>query len=346
MSAPQPEGAGQAPATPLIGLIHAGWMSQAVHAAVELGLADALAAGPLRVADLAEQLHCDADALQRLVRALFSLGVLEGPPGGACALTAYGRPLAAAAPDSVQAQARWFGRYGWPLWGQLGDCVRTGQTVRQRTQGLAGYDHLARDPQAAEVFNLSMVQLTRRVAAALVAGQDFRAVRRFVDVGGGHGALLSACLLAAPQASGVLLELDHALAGARLHFAQAGVADRTQVEAGDFFTAVPPGADVYLLKAVLHNWDDAAAARILQRVRQAMPADGRLLLVERVLDNTQAAVHEQQAVIRSDLNMLIGLGGRERTREGFSALLQQAGYATPRFTPAAEGFQVIEAQRC
>ena len=329
-------------ASQLLELIHGGWTSQTLCAAVELGLVDRLAAGARSLERLAPELRCDAQALRRLLRALASLGIVSEQDDGGFALTRLGRRLCADAPDSLQAQATWFGRHSWPLWSQLDDSVRTGLGVRQRAAGAGGYRHLEADPEAARVFNLAMVQLTRLVAAAVASACDFSAARHFIDVGGGYGELLAACLSANPQASGTLLDMAHALPGARRHLADAGLADRADAQQGDFFVSLPGCADVYLLKAVLHNWDDAHCASILARLRQAMSAQALLVVVERVLPGRVQTSSAHRAVVRSDLNMLVSLGGRERTEGEFASLLVAAGFAEPKFVAAAAGFCAIQ----
>lgn len=203
------------------------------------------------------------------------------------------------------------------------------------------YQNFQADEQAAAVFNLAMVQLTRLVATGLLARCDFDGARQFVDVGGGSGELLAACLARYPQARGRLLELAHALPGARRLMAEAGLAERVAVEEGDFFRHIPSGGDIYLLKAVLHNWDDAHCATILAHLRRALGASARLVIVERVRPSPILSSAAHQVVLRSDLNMLIGRGGRERTQAEFAALLADAGLAAPKFIPAAAGFSAI-----
>jgi hypothetical protein len=330
----------------LLELIHGGWTSQAVCAAVELGIADGLQDGGLTVSQLATRLPCDADALLRLLRALASLDIVAEGAGGVFVLTALGQCLRSDVPDSLhaQAQAQWFGRYSWPLWGQLSDSVRSGLSGRQRLPEHYGYSHLQADPEAAAVFNLAMAQLTRLVAAAVATACDFSEAEHFVDVGGGYGELLVACMLRArSDAKGILMEMAHAVAGAQRHLQNAGLAARAEAQEGDFFVAIPAGADVYLLKAVLHNWDDARCDVILANVRCAMAPHARLVVVERVLPERMAPTAAHRAVARSDLNMLVGLGGRERTQGELTALLRAAGFPQPSFKPAAAGFYAIEA---
>jgi hypothetical protein len=220
--------------------------------------------------------------------------------------------------------------------------VRSGVAGRERQKGQLGYGHLQEDAGAARIFNRAMIELTRMVGKALVAQFDFTGVQRVVDVGGGHGELLAAILTAYPQMQGHLVDLGHAVEGARQHLANAGLSGRVVVEEGDFFDVLPAAADVYLLKAILHNWDDHHCKLILATVRAAMRPDSRMLLVERVLPDRVTKSAASQTVLRSDLNMLIGLGGRERSRQGFKRLLETAGLRANRFIQVSTGFFAIE----
>jgi SAM-dependent methyltransferase len=326
-------------------LIHAGWTSQAVCAMVELQLADHLAAQAHTGASLALACGCDEGALGRLLRALQSLELLQADDEGLFGLTSLGRCLRSRGGDSLSAQALWFARHSWTLWAGLTDSVRSGRTVRDRQRNQTGYRHLEADVEAAQVFNQAMVQLTRLVAASVAARCDFEGVREIIDVGGGHGELLAACLAACPQARGRVLEMAHAVPGARSHLAAAGLAGRAVAEVGDFFADIPTGADLVLLKAVLHNWDDAHCAEILQTVRRALPPQGRLLVVERVVPEPVLPTVAHRMVMRSDLNMLIGVGGLERTAAEFKRLLQEAGFELLSVMPTVLGFSAIESRR-
>jgi len=310
----------------LLDLIHAGWTSQAVCAMVELHLADHLAVKVHTRASLALACGCDEGSLGRLLRALQSLELLDADGEGLFRLTPLGQHLRADGAESLDAQALRFARYSWPLWAGLTDSVRSGRTVRDRQRSQAGYRHLEADAEAARVFNQAMVQLTRLVAASVAAQCDFEGVREIMDVGGGHGELLCACLAACPQARGRVLEMSHAVPGARAHLAAAGLASRAVAEAGDFFADIPRGADLVLLKAVLHNWGDAHCAAILQTVRRALPPQGRLLVVERVVPEPVLPTAAHRMVVRADLNMLVGVGGRERTAAQFKQLLREADF--------------------
>jgi hypothetical protein len=326
----------------LLEMINSGWISQALSTAAELGLADHLAEEDLSATSLARKLNVNLDAVHRLMRALASLAIVQEQEDGTFQLMALGQRLRSDVSDSLNAQAQWFGRFTWPFWGELTESVRTGIGGRQRQKGQVSYDHLQQDADAAKIFNRAMIELTRLVAQGVLAACDFTGVKRIVDVGGGHGELLAALLDAYPQMQGCLVDLAHAVDGAKLHLTDAGLSDRVVVEQGDFFVKVPDSADVYLLKAVLHNWDDNHCIAILATVRSAMHQGSRMILVERVLPDRVEVCTDHQSVLRSDLNMLVGLGGRERTASEFTVMLIANGFTAPRFLPAAVGFFAIE----
>ncbi|MDH5263751.1 MAG: acetylserotonin O-methyltransferase [Betaproteobacteria bacterium] len=326
----------------LLDLIGANWTTQALATAAELGLADRLARGPARTADLADELGCDADSLGRLLRALASIGVCAPRTQGRYALAPAGEPLREDAPDSVRSWAIWCGRESWAVWGDLAGSVRTGRSVRQRAGARAGYAHLE-DDRAARLFHGAMAELTRQVGRAVARTIDLRGTAHVVDVGGGYGELLAELLAAHPRLRGTVFDLPHATRGAVERIAQAGLAGRADVVSGSFFDAVPAGAEAYLMKAVLHNWDDDKALAILASCRRAMGPGSRLFVVERLLPARPSSSRRDRAILRSDLNMLVGHGGRERSRGDYAALLAKAGLRLAGVRPATLDFSVIEA---
>lgn len=329
------------PARRLLDLIGASWITQAIATAAELGIADHLAADARTVASLAGDIKCDPVALARLMRALASLELCRELPGPAYALTDMGALLRDDGQPSLRAWALWWGRHLWPVWGQLGESVRTGRSARELATGRSGYAHVEADASAAAVFNRAMCELTSLIAAEVLRLADFGDAERIVDVGGGHGELLSAILRAHPASSGTLFDLPHALAGATERMDADGLRERCAIVGGDFFAAVPAGGDVYLLKSVLHNWDDDRCAAILRQCRRAMRAGARLMVIERALPERMSAA--DRAVARSDLNMLVGVGGRERTQQELRALLDTAGFAVRRVLPTALELWIVEA---
>jgi orsellinic acid C2-O-methyltransferase len=268
----------------LLALINAAWSTHAIHAACALGLPVLMAGGVCTVAQLADAAHCHALSLRRLLRALATLDLCREADDGRFELTPLGALLQPDHEQSLQAWARLSGSAAWAVrWGELDQSVRSGSSHRRRTTGSDGFDHLHGDAGAAALFNRAMVEVTRRAARDVLHLVDFSDARFIIDVGGGHGELLAAILHAHPKARGVLFDLPHAIDGAAVALARSGVGARCDGVAGSFFDSVPTGGDAYLLKSVLHNWDDERCAAILRRCREAMSPRARLYIVERVL---------------------------------------------------------------
>jgi hypothetical protein len=328
----------------LLELIHGCWTTQALCATVELGIADALADRPMDAATLARRAGTDPQATARLLRALVSLGVCESR-GTAYGLTSMGRLLAAGPAPSLQGWARLAGRGLWAPWHGLTDSVRTGLGHHARA-GKDRFDALDGDAEAAGAFQQAMSELTALIAGPVAAIVDERLVGsgHAVDVGGGQGGLLVAVLASRPGWHGTVFDRAHARAGAERLLHESGLADRVVVVSGNFFDGVPTG-DVLLLKSVLHDWDDARAALLLRRCADALSPGGTLLAVERVMPEAPDDLPAHRALCRSDLNMLIGPGGCERTEAQFRALFATAGLSIIGATPAAAGFVVLEATR-
>jgi orsellinic acid C2-O-methyltransferase len=298
--------------------------AQILATAARLGLADHLAAGIRTSEELAAATGAHQPSLYRLLRAMACLGLVTEDSPGTFSLAPAGVPLRSDVPESMRALVMLFcGAEVWRAWGELEYSVRTGHTGWQKATGMTPFEFMAQHPELAATFNAAMADHTRSVAPAIVAGYDFGRFETVVDVGGGDGTLLAAILVAAPGVRGMLFDLPSGADTAPKILADAGVADRCEIVTGDFFASVPPGADCYLLKSVIHDWDDEQATAILRNCRAALPEHGRLLVVEPVLP---ASVDPSvRAAVMSDLNMLVNTGGRERTEPEFRALFAAAG---------------------
>ncbi|MEA2711502.1 MAG: hypothetical protein QOF78_4103 [Phycisphaerales bacterium] len=329
----------------LLDIVNASWMSQATCVAAELGIADLLRDGPRTADELAVLTHTDPPSLHRLLRALTTLDICRERDDGAFEITPMGALLGGddATPGSVRAWAIWWGKHLWPVWGELLYSVRTGKSARKLLMGTEGFKHLENDPEKAALFNRALVELTRLATDSFVRTYDFSGLRRIVDVGGGYGQLLAAILAANPAISGILFDLPHAIEGGRRHLDDAGLAARCEFVAGDFFQAVPPDADAYILKSVIHDWDDARSRQILESCRRAMHADARLLLVEQMLPDRLEATAAHQFIVRSDLNMLVAHAAGERTEAAFREMLGATDFRVNKILPAGLTFSVIEA---
>jgi hypothetical protein len=283
--------------------------------------------------------------LRRLLLAMAALELCEPVAGDAWQLTRRGWLLCRDAPQSLHHWAQHAGEGLWQRLGELPEAVRTGASWPERHHGVGGYERLAADAQARAVFHHAMVELTRQTAPALVALFELSSVRCIVDVGGGRGELLGAALQRAPAARGVLHDQAAALEGAAEWLEHFGVADRCSIEAGDFFVGVPAGADLYLLKSVLHHWDDAACRRILARCFEAMPPQARLLVIERLRPDAPGHGPRDREVARTDLNMLVSLSGQERSRSEYALLFANAGLRLESVRETAGEWSVLEARR-
>jgi orsellinic acid C2-O-methyltransferase len=319
------------------------WKTRAIHAAVRLGLADLMGSGPRSAADLAARCDANADAVYRLLRALVSIGICLDADGGRFALTPLGDALRSDSPRSIRGMVLHLSEMMWNSWSHLDESVRTGKTARELSGQSGAFDFFDANPEAAAIFNSAMAQFTRMVGAAVVAVYDFSAIGTLIDVGGGYGQLLATILRANPKMRGVVFDMEHAADGARRELTAEGVADRAQFTVGDFFKEVPTGADAYILKSIIHDWNDERSTAILRNCRRAAGANAKVLLVERVVPERMRVAPEDQATAMLDLNMLVGAGGRERTEAEFGALFRVAGLRLVRVVPTASGSAVIEA---
>ena len=327
----------------LIGLIEGSTMAQIVSVAAELRIADLLATGPKSIEGLAEATNCHGPSLRRLLRALASLDLCVEREDGSFGLTAMGDLLRSDSPNSMRSWAMWCGTYMWPVWGNLRYSIKTGESGQRSLLGMAAFETLEHDAEVAASFNEAMTDLTRLIAAEVVRVYDFTGIRRVVDVGGGHAALLAAILAAYPDLQGVLFDLPHAMDGARERLTEVGLLARCELVSGDFFGAVPPDGDVYVLKSIIHDWSDGRSADILRTCRRTMVPSAKLLLVELVMPERLRACRQHRTIARTDLTMLLGPGGRERTEVEFRDLLAAGDFELLRIVPTAFEFSVLEA---
>ena len=314
------------------------WMPQALHAAAELGLADALAAAPRTSQDIAIAIGAHPPSTDRLCAALATLGALARD-GDRWALTALGRCLVsseradratAPEPSSLRAVARLMGgRAVWDAWGRLSDCVRTGRPAYavDQSDAVPVFAAFEGDPESAEIFHRAMAEWTRGVGPGIVRALDLSRADHVVDVGGGWGELLACALEAAPRATGTIFDLGPAEPGARSHLSARAVAERARFVAGDVFRTPPPQADVFLLKSVIHDWDDDRSRQILGQCRDALRPDDRLYVIEPPFPSTREGSPAEWMLSFSDLNMLVNTGGLERTEPEYRALIESAGLA-------------------
>ncbi len=332
------------PPAQLLQLATGYFTARAVYVAAALGIADLLDGRVRDAADLARETGTHAPTLYRLLRALAAAGVLEHTGDDRFALTPVGATLRARAPDSTRPGVLMFHHpMFWRSWEALLYSVRTGRPALDEVFGKPVFEYLATTPDAAAAYDGGMTGLNTAIIPAIVTAGDFTRFGSVVDVAGGHGSLLAAILEAAPRARGVLVDLPHVTAVAQRNFAERGLAERAEVVTGNMFESVPAGGDAYVLKWILHDWDDAACAVILQNVRAAIGPEGRLLIVDRVLPERAEASLAVRTAMMADLLMLIHLTGRERTEREFRALLEASGFRLERVRPTGTQLAIIEA---
>ena len=315
-----------AAATEVIAAICGSWSSRAIAVAIELRIADQLAAGPASVEALVRDTDADIDALYRLLRALCSLGLCRERIDSTFDLTDRGALLRSDGDPgrSLRNFADWWCTHLAPVWDNLSASVGSGLSARKIALGHERFERLELDPEAAAAFDRAMGEITQFVAAD-VATLLLPDVRTIVDVGGGNGALLVPLLEARSSARGILYDLPSAAAAGASRIAARGLSARCESVAGDFFKSVPAGGDEYLLKSILHDWSDARCKAILGNVRSVLPDHGHLLVIERVMPERLEDDARCREVARNDLNMLVGVGGRERTASAYRSLLDEAG---------------------
>jgi hypothetical protein len=317
-------------------------LSASLHVALELGIADRLANGPRSAANLARDAGVTEDGLYRVLRALASAGIFEEQGARTFALNPPSRMLTQG-PSSLHGVGLWMtDPFHFRVYAELQHSVVTGQPAVEKVTGMPVFEYFAREPKLSAVFNNAMTSWSGPTVAAALEAYDFSGIRVLVDVAGGHGHVLTSVLRQYPAMRGVLFELDHVIAGAAPLIDAAGVADRVETATGDFFAAIPPGGDAYIMKNIIHDWDDDRAITILKNIRTALGdrRDGRVILLEAVIPPGNQPDFGKLI----DIEMLLMPGGRERTADEFASLFARAGFVLARIVPTESPLSVIEAR--
>jgi hypothetical protein len=323
------------------------FLPRAIALAAKLGLADLLKDGPRGVGDLAGATQTHAPSLARVMRLLASAGIFAELPDDTFELTPLGEPLRADVPGSVRALVLLFAGVGaQDAWKDLEYCVQTGAPAFRRTVPgeKSPYALMAGSPEFTALFDEAMATVAAWAAAAVAAAIDLSAFSMIADIGGGNGALLIGLLKACPRLRGVVFDQPHAAGRARERVIAAGLAGRCDVVAGSFFDEVPRGADAYLLRHVIVDWDDERAAAILRNCRAAMTRHGQVLILEGVYPARVGSSSECLDAAGHDVNMLVCTGGRLRSEEEFRALLAASGFRLSRVVPTAADVSVIQGE--
>ncbi len=315
--------------------------SAALQVAVKLKIADHIADGRSTTADLARAAGVQEDPLYRVLRTLASVGVFEETSPRTFALT----PPAAALrdqPATLYPMVLWMcDPFHFRAYADTMHSIETGQPAVEKTVGMPVFEYFATQPELSATFNAAMVAFSGMVVPAVLEVYDFTGITVLVDVAGGHGGVLSGVLKRYPAMRGILADLGHVIAGARPRLEAEGVADRCETAVIDMFKAVPAGGDAYIMKHIIHDWDDARAGLILRNIRDVLPPNGRVILIDSVV----APGNEPDLAKFIDLEMLVMPGGRERSADEFRALFDANGLELTRIVPTKSPLAVIEGKR-
>jgi len=314
------------------------WTSQAIYAAAKFGIADLLKDGPRSVDDLAAVSSTNSDALYRLLRALASIGIFSESSLKVFSLTPLAEPLRSDVEGSKRALALMSGDEQFQSWSEIVYSIQTGQTAFDKVFEKPIFDYLSEKPEKARIFDAAMTGIHGRETGDVLNAYDFSGIEVLADIGGGNGSNITSILQQYPMMKGILFDLPHVVERARERVEAAGVSDRCQLIGGNFFETVPESADACLMRHIIHDWDDEKSLAILRNCHAAMPADGKLLVVESVIPPG----NERFAGKFLDLVMLLIPGGKERTEAEYQTIFNEAGFELSRIVPTDTELSIVE----
>lgn len=317
------------------------WNSQMIYAAAKFGIADLLGDGPKSVEQLASATNTKPALLYRLLRALASVGIFAEDEHGDFALTPLAEPLRSNVPGSQKSLALMMGADQYRAWANLADTLQTGDNAYEQEFGKPIFEHLAEHPEKARIFDDAMTGIHGRETSAILDAYDFSGIQVIADIGGGNGSKITAILQKYPHMRGILFDLPHVVERARPNIEEAGLSERCQLLSGSFFEAVPAGADAYVMRHIIHDWDDAKSIAILKNCHAVMSPGQKLLLVESVIPPGNEPFMGKLL----DLTMMLIPGGKERTEAEYRELYDQTGFDLVRIVPTDSEVSVIEGVR-
>jgi hypothetical protein len=314
--------------------------SSCLYAAITLNIADHLAPGPKTIAELGKASSANEDALYRVLRLLASLGIFEEVAPRTFALTPASELLRKDVPGSMRAMAVFLpDPMHYRIYGDIMQSMQTGKAAAEYTLGMPVFQYLEKDQAYSQVFNDAMTAFSAPVVSAALEAYDFSGIGTLVDVAGGHGEVLMSILKANPNMRGIVADLGHVVDGAKPRIASAGLSGRMQAVACNFFESVPEG-DAYIMKHIIHDWDDDRAAAILKTIGKAMGGKkNKVILLESVIAG--GATPDLGKFI--DIEMLLFPGGRERTADEFKSLFERSGFRLTKVVPTKSPLSVVEA---
>lgn len=328
------------PPVALLELVTGTWVSQTVCTLAELGVADEMDnSTPVSAQTIAQKLDLHPEALYRLMRAASVVGIFSETQDMKFTLTSMGKCLRSDHPQSMRYMAMFTGRINWKNWEALPYAAKTGKCAAEKVLGEKPFDWLSKNKAEADIFDKAMTNISSMEMDAILGAYDFSKFQTIADVGGGYGVFLSWILMTHPRLKGMLYDMPHVTKGAKSYINSAKLSDRIEIQSGSFFESVPAGADCYMMKHIIHDWSDAESIKILKNIRQQIPANGKLLLFEAVIQGPNVPDFAKFL----DIEMLVVTTGKERTEAGYSDLLKQAGFKLDRIVPTISLAQVIEA---
>jgi hypothetical protein len=317
------------------------WISQAIYSAAKFGIADLLSGGPKSVDELASATGTKPELLYRLLRALASIGIFSEKDGKQFLLTPLAEPLRSDVPGSQQSLALMMGDDQYRAWGNLADTVQTGDNAYEKIFGKPIFDHLAEQPEKARIFDDAMTGIHGRETGAMLDAYDFAGINVIADIGGGKGSKITAILQKHAEMQGILFDLKHVVERTRPNIEAAGLDNRCQLVSGDFFQSIPGGADAYIMRHIIHDWDDEKSHTILKNCHTVMSPGHKLLLVESVIPVGNAPYMGKFL----DLTMMLIPGGKERTEDEYREVYDRAGFDLVRVVPTSAEVSIIEGVR-
>jgi len=328
------------PGITLFEMIQDFWVAKALGVATELNIAEILFNGDQSISELAAQTQTHENSLYRLLRVLASRGIFKEKKGKIFSNTYFSKALSDGKGSMKYMIQSHITSNQLELFGELFYCIKTGENAFKKVNSQNTFDYLSAHPEEAEIFNRGMSNASELMTEAILSAYSFKRFKKIADIGGGEGHLLAAIVYKNPKLTGILFDLPNVVESSAVNFNRLGIADRIEIVKGSFFEGVPVGADAYLMKNILHDWNDEDCLCILEKIHQSMPANGTLLLIEAVIGEDNKPSFGKLM----DLLMLVGsTDGRERTRNEYKNLLQKSGFRFRRVIATVAPFSIIEA---